>query len=441
MKVLRLIMSVALVSIIFTQCKKDNLVDDYSDSPLKKGNMNTPAGTYTVTVENVSTPYDYFAAGAALIPDGKESQGPAFQGESFTVKFHAGKGHKLSFATMYGASNDLFFAPGDEGIALFNGTTPITMGTTIDITDMIHLWDAGTEVNHSANPPGTPEDVNQPIKNINEVENPNDYGSVSENIQVLLTYDGTSMFTLTIKAVGSLTPLSPVAWVVYSDNPDMKKHPIFKENVPDYGNGLEALAETGNAGPLSEHLKMNSGYVSPVAPVLWVLHDKKDKPVFTEGMPDYGMGLETLAETGDPGVLNTSLTGAGYETGVQALPEGKTMGEEGPIFPGQKYVFTIEGHVGQSLSITSMLGASNDEFFSTGDEGIKLSNGVAEMDITHFFEIYDAGTEVNEYPGAGIHQGGPVENSVSEMRNIMPVNDEFMWPEASQVIKVTIKKN
>ncbi len=83
------------------------------------------------------------------------------------------------------------------------------------------------------------------------------------------------------------------------------------------------------------------------------------------------------------------------------------MGAAGPIFPGQKYVFTIEGHVGQSLSIASMLGASNDEFFSSGDEGIKLSNGAAEKDITHFVEIYDAGTEINEYPGAGYYQGGP----------------------------------
>ena len=55
---------------------------------------------------------------------------------------------------------------------------------------------------------------------------------------------------------------------------------------------------------------------------------------------------------------------------------------------------------GQSLSIASMLGASNDIFFSTGDEGIKLSNGDDPKDLTHFIELYDAGTEVNEYPGA-----------------------------------------
>ena len=151
--------------------------------------------------------------------------------------------------------------------------------------------------------------------------------------------------------------------------------------------GLEDLAETGNASPLSEYLAMHSGYVSPVAPVLWLLHDKKDMPIFTEGTPDYGMGLETLAETGNPEPLYNSLMADGYETGFQTM---RTDGTSGPLFPGQKYMFTIEGHVGQSLSIASMLGASNDIFFSTGDEGIKLSNGVAEIDLTHFIELYDA---------------------------------------------------
>ena len=98
-------------------------------------------------------------------------------------------------------------------------------------------------------------------------------------------------------------------------------------------------------------------------------------------------------------------------------------------------MFTIEGHVGQSLSIASMLGASNDIFFSFGDEGIKLDNGVAEKDLTHFVELYDAGTEVNEYPGAQTHA------DVEEGGNVRMLDDGFPWPDASQVIKVTIRKN
>lgn len=418
MKVLRLITSLVLVSLMFTQCKKDNLVNDVADMDLKKANGKTPVGTYSVTVENVSTPYDYFEAGAEFGVSGGDETPPAHPGETITVQFHAGRSHKLSFASMYGASNDMFYAPVDGGISLFSGGTPLTG----DITPFISLWDAGTELNGSGSP-GTPE--SKPVEIVPSAE---------DNIEVLLAYDGTNMFTLTINVKpGSATPLSPVAWVVHSDG----QYPIFQESMQDYGMGLEDLAEMGNAAPLGEYLSMHSGYVSPVAPVLWVLHDKKDMPIFTEGSSDYGLGLETLAETGNPGDLYNSLMAAGYETGVQAVPVGGSG--PGPIFPGEMYMFMIEGHVGQSLSIASMLGASNDIFFSTGDEGIKLSNGASEKDITHFIELYDAGTEINEYPGAGYYQGGP-EGS-DEMGNVRVLDDEFIWPETSQVIKVTIKKN
>lgn len=417
-------LGLALFSIVFTQCKKDNLVDDMSDSAIKKADK-TPAGTYTVTVENISTPYDYFEAGSEFGVTGGDQTPPANKGETITVHFHAGRNHKLSFASMYGASNDWFYAPVDGGIPLFSGDPAVALEG--DITSMIYLWDAGTEVDGSGSP-GTMEH-----EHIGLVTGP---AAGENNIQVLLAYDGVSMFTLTINVLqGSATPLSPVAWVVHSDG----QQPIFTEGEYDSDDGLEPLAEMGNAGPLGDYLKMHSGYVSPVAPILWVLHDKKDHPVFTEGAPDYGMGLEALAETGNPEPLSLNLMAAGYETGFQNIPLGNDMDHPGPIFPGQKYVFTIDAHVGQSLSITSMLGASNDEFFSTGDEGIKLSNGAAEKDVTHFFEIYDAGTEVNEYPGAGYHQGGP--EGPDEMGNVRVLNDEFMWPDASQVIKVTIKKN
>ena len=73
------------------------------------GHGHAPKGTFMVTIENVSTPYEYFAAGGQFIPDGLTDAGPAHPGQSFTIHFHAGKGHKLSFATMYGASNDLFY--------------------------------------------------------------------------------------------------------------------------------------------------------------------------------------------------------------------------------------------------------------------------------------------------------------------------------------------
>ena len=428
MKVLRLTMIVLLVSAMFTQCKKDILNNQSSndDLTLKKAEL-TPDGTYTVTVENVSTNYMFFESGVSSIPEGASAAGPAHPGESFKFSFHAGPNHKLSFATMYGFSNDGFYAPNGDGISLFsNPTTPVTG----DITSQVLLWDAGTEMNQM---PGAGNmhdgaDTDGIVQLMSSVGDGYDYGTVATNLKVTLDYDGNSMFTVTVENLeGSTTAISPVAWVVHTTS-----NPLFESGMADYGKGLENLAETGNASILGAYLNANSGYVSPVAPVLWVLHDKKDHPVFTEGTPDYGIGLETLAETGNPEPLYLSLMGAGYQTGFQAM---RTDGSSGPLFPGQKYMFTINGHVGQSLSLASMLGASNDIFFSTGDEGIKLSNGKAEFDLTHFIELYDAGTEVNEYPGAQT-QANTVENG-----NVRRLNDTLPWPKASQVIKVTIRQN
>uniref|UniRef100_UPI00321773F8 spondin domain-containing protein n=1 Tax=uncultured Draconibacterium sp. TaxID=1573823 RepID=UPI00321773F8 len=425
MKIFKLITALVLIAMVFTNCEKDEFAEQ-GDLATKSAKGNTPSGTYTVTVENVSTDYSYFEAGAVAIPDGESTAGPAFPGQSFTFSFHAGPNHKLSFATMYGLSNDGFYAPAEGGISLYSGGAPING----DITSEIMLWDAGTQVNQMPGPgnPHNGADENGVVRTMADANMTDmyDYGSVGTNLQATIAYNGNSMFSVTINVLGgSTTAISPVAWVVHSDG----QMPVFTEGMADYGMGLETLAETGNPGPLSQYLVWHSGYVSPIAPVLWVLHDKKDMPVFTEGTPDYGLGLETLAETGNPGPLYESLMTAGYETGFQVGPTNP------PLFPGEMLSFTFEGHVGQSLSIASMLGASNDIFFSTGDEGIKLSNGDDPKDLTHFIELYDAGTEVNEYPGAQT-QANTVENG-----NVRKVDDGLPWPDVSKIIKVTIVKN
>ena len=434
MKTFRSTLLLMLVATLFAQCTKDELMKDELDAAQQKKSARSdhaPGGSFMVTIENVSTAYDYFAAGAQFVPDGESDPGPAFPGQSFTVKFHAGKGHRLSFATMYGASNDLFYAPSDEGISLFNNGTP----TTGNITGMISLWDAGTEVNHApaSGEDGAEESVTvQSVRNTDNIMDGFAYNNVEENVEVWLDYDGTSLFTLTIKDLtGSSTPLSPVAWVVHYDS----QKPIYTEGALDYGHGLEALAETGNAVQLSEYLASMSGYVSPVAPGVWVVHKHGQKPIFKEGKPEYGNGLEMLSEVGDPTMVYESLQAEGYETGVYNTPEDEI--NAGPLFPGETYSFVFEANVGDYLSFASMLGKSNDLFFAPSDMGIRLFNGTTPVsgDITGQVMLWDAGTEANEYPGAGINQG-PGGDDVSE--DVMIVNDGLPWPEVPQVIKVTI---
>ncbi len=410
MKALRFTMAAALAVILFTSCEKDEMMEPETKSGMLPDVV--PAKMYTITVENVSVPYHYFEAGAEFGVTGGDATPPAHPGETITVHFHAGPNHKLSFASMYGASNDWFYAPNDDGIELFPGGSALEG----DITGMVYLWDAGTEVDGST----TDEEESNPIGMVSTTE---------ENIEVLLEYNGESMFTLTINVLpGSATPLSPVAWVVHS----MDQHPIFMDGELDYGMGLEALAETGNAGPLGEYLEMHSGYVSPVAPILWAVHEKDEMPIFTNNTADRGEGLELLAETGNPGDLAASLLGMGYNAGAYAVPDGKNSA--GPLFPGDKYTFSIDAKPNQYLSIASMLGNSNDIFFAFGDSGIKLNFGRDAQDITNELMLWDAGTEVNEYPGT---------KSMDEDEGglVRMLDDGFMYPDVDKIIKVTISKS
>ena len=61
---------------------------------------------------------------------------------SFTVS--AGEGSRLSFATMYVQSNDLFFSPGEKGMSLVG-----EMASMGNVTQEIQLYDAGTEINQA----------------------------------------------------------------------------------------------------------------------------------------------------------------------------------------------------------------------------------------------------------------------------------------------------
>ena len=85
----------------------------------------------------------FSVAGAFDTPSGGAGAAPAFPGESYVFEVTAVPGDRLSFATMYVQSNDLFFGPSDSGLDLFPAGSPLDG----DVTGMILLWDAGTEVN------------------------------------------------------------------------------------------------------------------------------------------------------------------------------------------------------------------------------------------------------------------------------------------------------
>jgi len=86
------------------------------------------------------------------IPAGDSEPGPLLPGHTYTVEIEAEAGQNLTFATMFVQSNDWFFSLGGAGIPLFDADgTPISG----DITSLVTLWDAGTEIDQT---PGTGAD-------------------------------------------------------------------------------------------------------------------------------------------------------------------------------------------------------------------------------------------------------------------------------------------
>lgn len=76
-------------------------------------------------------------------PVGADKPAPIGPGGSYEFTFSAKPGMHLSVVTMFGQSNDWFYAPSHRGIDLFKNGKPISG----DITSEFMLYDAGTEVN------------------------------------------------------------------------------------------------------------------------------------------------------------------------------------------------------------------------------------------------------------------------------------------------------
>jgi hypothetical protein len=100
-------------------------------------------------------------------PAGSMGPGPIGPGGVYEFSFTAAPKMKLYFTTMFGQSNDLFYAPDSAGIALFDAKGNPISG---DITDQLILWDAGTEVNEEVGV-GPNQAPRQKMVNTGQAEN------------------------------------------------------------------------------------------------------------------------------------------------------------------------------------------------------------------------------------------------------------------------------
>src|SRR2546430_398131 len=89
----------------------------------KKDHDNYPPQQTTITVENVLKSQPLVESGTF---QGTGSPALILPGQSTAIQFSAAKGEAITFATMYGWSNDLFFAPANPGIHVYDdGGNPI----------------------------------------------------------------------------------------------------------------------------------------------------------------------------------------------------------------------------------------------------------------------------------------------------------------------------
>jgi len=179
------------------------------------------------------------------------------------------------------------------------------------------------------------------------------------------------------------------------------------------------------------------------SPGLAVVHTAK-APVFTSGKKDRGKGLEAQSEDGNPDRLAKSLHGSKGIKSVTVFNTPTGAGAPGPITPGAVYEITISAAPGDRLTLTTMMGQSNDWFYAPGEAGIELFKDGKPIsgEISAQIMLWDAGTEVDQEVGIGPDQGprqkdantGKAENGV-----VRKIDDGKLYSKASDVIRVTIK--
>ena len=399
----------------------------------------------TITIENVldskplveSGTFKNSGASPVIMPN-----------ESLSFQFSAAKGQALSFVSMYGWSNDLFFAPANPGIKLYqdNGT-PIEG----DVSTQLKLWDNGTRINQvpGANVmhPGTAETT---PKNITEVSGTdaqgNTYAAASSLMKATLHYEGNSTFTFTLTNTSgntsNPTPFSPGVWAIsyIAGGNLLNPNPLYENGKPT-ANGLTNIAESGNNSMLGTYIQAQTGIFTPLSPVLVVVYNGIENPIYKTGENDRGLGLKELAQKGDASGLATYLKTMKGVKYVYVLPvaSSKILLPKIGTQSGSIVTQQLNVSMGDRIAIATMYGLSNDWFFASKDNGIDATQ---KGDVSSTIGLYDNGTAINQFPGAGITQFNLAGTPLVESKPITEVpnpNAFTTLPAISGIIKVTLQ--
>ncbi len=274
-------------------------------------------------------------------------------------------GSRLSFATMLVESNDVFLAPAGDGIPLFDEEgRPLPAR---DVTSLVEVWNAGTEIDQA---PGL--------------------GPMQAHRQAA---PGTGPVESSVRPFADGTRTLPLAR-------DMVR--------------VRASVEGAEITLSFENVSEERGlFVTPISPLFWMVHGDSVR-LFEEGAPAPDNGLETLAEEGDARPLaNWAVTRAGVlDRGITLGPVGTER--FGMAQPGERFEITVRADAAHPrLSVATAIPSANDAFLAFPGQGIRLlgedgrvrAAADLEREILRALTVWDAGTEANEVPGAGVHAG------------------------------------
>lgn len=397
----------ALVSTVFISCSDD----DGKDMPELTSSV--------ISFENVLEPKDFVESGTFVGMGNEEVNAPVIlPGQSIRFTFHAGKGQALMFATMYGASKDWFFAPENPGVQLYNNEgTPMTG----DVSSQIKLWDNGTKLGMT----DEAEDAN--IMMVPDVD-------ASKLMKLELQYTASSSeFELTITNVSggsdNDTPFSPGVWAVSNvfDGKLLNDMPFYEAGAKSNAE-ITAIAQMGDNSLLNAKISANTGIITGISPAIVVVYTGDVNPIYETGKKDAGMGLANLAQMGDASVLKASL---------EKMPNVRKVYIAGnaPVVPGEKVEVPFEAAENDHIAYATMFGYSNDWFYANE---VAIPAGF-KGDVTGKTVLFDDGTVVSQYPGAGNAQGLFTGVPEKEDKSIMKVDDMFPVPAINNVLKVVIR--
>lgn len=396
-----LLASAALLLTV-TSCRKDK---------------NNPNAQKTITITNVTAAKDFVESGAFYGVGNAQVQLPVvLPGQSINFKFSAGKTQSLMFATMYGASKDWFFATAQPGIKLFDNNGNAITG---DVSAQIKLWDNGTKDTSGAA-------ESKPIAVVPNV-NP------AQLMNVTLAYnDVSSEFTLTITntsgGTANETPFSPGVWAVSNvlGGALVNSAPFFTPGAMSNPE-ITDIAQMGNVNKLLSKTTANTGIITGFSPTVVVVYSGSVNPLFELGKADKGQGLKDLAQFGNPNTLVNSLKNAANIKSVYVAGNG-------PVPPGQSVSTAIDIASGDKIAYATMFGYSNDWFFANQQEITSAATG----DITSQTALFESGTGVDQYPGAGNHQALFGGTPQSESLPVNQIGTSYPVPATNQLIKVTL---